>query len=64
MCYLCFLQDDPFAFKPPTTAERKRHRLQEIKNLLKKAEELQTCDVADIEVKKLREEQYVLSREM
>ena len=64
MCYLCLLQDDPFSFKSPSTSERKRQRLMEIKNLLKAAENVNTCDVADIEVKKLKEEQYVLSREM
>lgn len=63
MCYLCF-NNDPFSFQPLTDNYRKRQRLIAIKEMLKTAEELHTCNVADITVKKLKEEQYLLSREM
>lgn len=63
MCYLC-LQDDPFSFKPMTDIYRKRQRAAEIKELLKMAQEVKTCNTADITVKKLKEEQYELSRSM
>ena len=63
MCYLCF-QNDPFSFKPVNDIHRKRQRILDIKAMLKTAEELHTCNVADITVKKLKEELYSYSREM
>jgi hypothetical protein len=63
MCYLC-LKDDPFATKPLTDIHRKRQRAMEIKVLLKEAEEHRLCDIGDVTVERLKEEQYKLSRDM
>lgn len=63
MCYLC-LKDDPFAVKPLTTIHRVRQRAAEIKQLLKEAEEHDTCHIGDATVAKLREEQFKLSRDL
>lgn len=72
MCYLC-LNDNPFAIIDPATRslQSKKERAAEIKNLLKMLEEhfnepglIVSCKDGLEEIKKLKEEQYRLSREI
>ena len=58
------LKDDPFAVKPMTDIHRKRQRMVEIKFILKEMEDRFLCDIGDVTVERLKEEQYKLSREM
>ena len=63
MCYLC-LKDDPFAVKPLTTSDRIKRRALEIKQLLKEAEEREMCHIGDATIKRLKDEQYELARQL
>ncbi len=64
MCYLC-LQDNPFEIKHSKdfSTEKKKDRLAAIKQILRAAEDNFVCELGEEEVKKLKEEQYKISRE-
>lgn len=65
MCYLC-LQDNPFGIKDLSKekSEVKRERAKLIKELISFYEKDAVCSNGKTEIEKLREEQYVLSRDL
>ncbi len=64
MCYLC-LKDNPFAIEDMKRASsyKKKARALQIKQMLRAVEDNDVCDDGKLEVDKLKEEQYRLSRE-
>lgn len=65
MCYLC-LQDNPFAIVDPSTRKLadKKERAALVKELLKEYSDYNACEDGEKEIEKLREEQYLLSRDI
>ncbi len=65
MCYLC-LQDNPFEIIDPSTRKLadKKARAAVVKNLLKKYDDYSACEDGVKEIEKLKEEQYLLSRDI
>ena len=63
MCYMC-LQDDTFSVKKQTTEQRLRERAAYVKKLLTEANEHLICDEGDDVIKRLKEEQYELARQL
>jgi hypothetical protein len=64
MCYLC-LRENPFDSKPePTTTEKKKARLADIKAALKAAESHDRCTLGQVLERNMRAEQYKLSRDL
>jgi hypothetical protein len=67
MCYLC-LQDNPFAIVDPSTRTLadKKTRAAVIKDILKEygVYGFPTCEDGVKEIEKLKEEQYLLSRDI
>jgi len=65
MCYLC-LQDNPFNIQDLSKEkiDIKRNRAKLVKELLEFYYKEVVCDDGKLEIIKLKEEQYKLSREM
>jgi hypothetical protein len=69
MCYLC-LKDDPFSSSPFRTKnhklESKKDRAVEIKAFLREVEysHEDLCHVGDVVVERLKDEQFMLAREL
>jgi hypothetical protein len=65
MCYLC-LQDNPFEIVDPSTRKlsSKKERAAVVKTLLKEYNDYEACDDGAKEIEKLKEEQYLLSRDI
>lgn len=65
MCYLC-LQQNPFKIEDPNTRKlsSKKERAAEVKILLKEYEGYKACQDGALEIDKLKEEQYQLSRDI
>jgi hypothetical protein len=66
MCYLC-LQENPFAIPTDHSAlpmQKKKARAALVKELLKELETYTACEDGIKEVEKLKEEQYLLSRDI
>lgn len=62
MCYLC-LRENPFDPKPaPTSLDRKKQRLAEIKASLK--DDTERCTLGEIVERNLRQEQYDLAKDL
>ena len=65
MCYLC-LKDNPFDIKSSSklNLDKKKERAKLIKELLDMANNMNVCSSGTEEVNKLKEEQYLLSRDL
>ena len=65
MCYLC-LKNDQFVVRPISQREKKLARAAELKKLLRAIDDATdlTCDHGDAVVDALRNEQYMLAREL
>jgi len=65
MCYLC-LRDNPFAITDHSTLniQSKKERAAAIKQLIQEYESINYCNNSAKEVEKLKEEQFLLSREI
>lgn len=67
MCYLCLQGDNnPFGIKSMSrdNLESKKDRARLVKEILKSYELGSLCDKGQLEINKLKEEQYQLSKEI
>lgn len=65
MCYLC-LRNNPFDLENlnKVPSFKKKHRAAQIKVLLRDIEANKSCEELKSEVDKLKEEQYLISRDI
>ena len=68
MCYMCMILDDVFAPKVKSGREQLRERAAHVKKLVAEAEtrkdEVNACDMGEMWVDVLKQEQYELARQL